>query len=455
MSSEPDKRPPAEPDPLVPGLEADGESLGEERLLTRLIGLLGRQSVRKRILAPVGFDGAILVTNLTTGIIVARALGPSGRGELAATLLVVQMAAWLFGVANGEALSFYRSRDPKSAARLLSGWVIATPPLALLGVAVTELTLPAIFAAQTSEAIDVARIYAAMIPVVSLQGIFNGMLLGDEDFFFYNVVRFLVPGLTALGYAIFWLLGSFSVELALVSNAAATVIALVAAAFRTLRQLGLARPDWVLFRKSFWYGAKAHVGSIAGLVNARLDLLIIPAFLTAASVGLYSVATNVTSITTVLVGTVALMVLPVATRAQDSARQVILTLQATMGIALTIAIPIGVLAPIALRIVYGADFESAATPLRILLPGAVLQAGIMVLWVGLLAANRPLMVSAAVMPAALLTIGGLIVFLPTGGINAAAIVTSVAYALEFALMIFLYRRTLGIAWSDYLRPQRA
>jgi enterobacterial common antigen flippase len=452
MSQEHEQQPPDPVEPLIPELEPDAESLGEARLVSRMVGLFGRDSVRKRVLAPLGFDAAILVTNLATGIIVARALGPSGRGQLAATLLIVQMAAWLFGVANGESISYHQSRHPEDGPKLLSGWLIATPPLALIGIAVSVFALPALFAAQTHEATQTAQIYSAIIPLIAFQGVFNGMLLGDEDFFFYNVARFLFPALTALGYAIFWALGSFTVEMALIANAIAVVISLGAAAVRSLRRHGLAKPDWVLFRASFWYGAKAHAGSIAGLVNARLDLLIMPAFLAAASVGLYSVATNVSSIITTLVGTVALMVLPVAVRRADSARQVILTLHATLGIAVAMAIPMAALAPFALKLIYGSEFGGAATSLRILLPGTVLQAGIMVLWSGLLAANKPLTVSVAVMPAAALTIGGLIIFLPTGGIDAAAIVTSVAYASEFALMAYLYKRALGITWTHFLRP---
>lgn len=452
--TEPMRSPSQGDEPPLPDTEPDIESLGEARLVDRLVARFGSETVRKRILAPIGFDAAILATNLATGIIVARGLGPTGRGELAATLLLIQMAAWLFGVANGEAISYHQSRHPEDGAKLMSSWLIATPPLALVGIAVVELTLPAIFAAQTGHAIELARIYALTIPLISFAGVFNGFLLGDEDFLFYNITRFVLPAIIAACYAGLWAFGVFTVELALFSNIFATLVAIACAAFRTLGRYGLARPDWPLFRTSFWYGAKAHAGGIAGLVNARLDLLVMPAFLSAASVGLYSVATNVTSIITTLVGTVALMVLPVAVRRRDSARQVILTLHATLGVAIAIAIPMTILAPFAIRIVYGGEFVASATSLRILLPGTVLQAGTLVLWSGMLAANKPLTVSLAVMPAAVLTVVGLIIFLPSGGIDAAAIVTSVAYAFEFALLAILYRRTMGISWSHFLRPPR-
>jgi O-antigen/teichoic acid export membrane protein len=445
---------PAEAEPLLPEAEADVESLGEERLVGRLLALFTHDAVRKRVLAPIGFDAAILATNLATGIIVARGLGPSGRGELSATLLLIQMAAWLFGVANGEAISFHQSKHPEDGPKLMSSWLIATPPLALVGIGVVELALPAIFAAQTHHATELARIYAITIPLISFSAVFNGFLLGDEDFLYYNVTRFLMPAITAVCYAVFWALGVFTVELALFSNIFATVVMIGVAAYRTVGRYGLSRPDWSLFRTTFWYGAKAHAGAIAGLVNARLDLLIMPAFLAASSVGLYSVATNVTSIITTLIGTVALMVLPVAVRRTDSARQVILTLHATFAVAISLAIPLAILAPFALRLIYGGEFDGATASLRILLPGTVLQAGIMVLWTGMLAANKPLTVSLAVMPAAVMTVVGLIIFLPTGGIDAAAIVTSVVYAFEFTLLVILYRRTMGMRWSHFLRPPR-
>jgi O-antigen/teichoic acid export membrane protein len=198
------------------------------------------------------------------------------------------------------------------------------------------------------------------------------------------------------------------------------------------------------------------MGSIAGLVNARLDLLIVPAFLGAASVGLYSVATNVTSIIITLTATIATIVMPVAARrTRQSPRTVVRTLQVVLLIGVVIAIPLAVLANIALSVVYGADFEGAATALRILLPGVVLDAAAMVLWSGLIAANRPLLSSVAAVPAAILTVVGLIIFLKDGGIDAAAIVSTCAYTVVFVISLFLYRHVAELRWRDFLDPPPA
>ena len=417
----------------------------------RLTALLRRPSVRQRLLKPLGFDSLILVANLLTGVIVARSLGTSGRGELAATLLIAQMAAWVFSMGSGEAIAFHQSRNPEDADRLMSSWLLFTLPFSFIGLLVAELVLPTLFSAQTQDAVDLARLYVFTIFAISIQGIFSGLLLGEEDFTLFNLGRLIVPACSAITYALLWAFGVFSVELALAANAGAMCITLGFIGFVSLRRHRLVRPDIGLFRSNLWYGIRLHAGSAATLVGARLDLLILPAFLSAASVGLYSVATNVSSILPVSTGAVALMVLPVAARQRGSARTVIRTMQATMGLALVVAIPLAVLAPVALHLVYGPSFEAAATPLRILLIGAVLQVGAEVLWSGLLAADRPFLVTLSVLPGAVLTVVGLIIFLPIAGLTAAAIITTVTYGSEFAAMAFFYRRTLKIKWRSFIQ----
>ena len=163
-----------------------------------------------------------------------------------------------------------------------------------------------------------------------------------------------------------------------------------------------------------------------------------------------------TSIIITLTATIATIVMPVAARQEkQSPRTVIRTLQIVMLIGVAIALPLAGIANIALGIVYGADFESAATALRILLPGVVLDAAAMVLWSGLLAANRPLLSSVAAIPAALITVVGLVLFLKEGGIDVAAIVSTCAYTVVFVISVFLYKHVVKLSWRDFLTPPAA
>jgi len=54
------------------------------------------------------------------------------------------------------------------------------------------------------------------------------------------------------------------------------------------------------------------------------------------------------------------------------------------------------------------------------------------------------------MTGAILTVAGLIVFLPLGGSTAAAIVSTAAYTVVFTLALFIYQRVSGAPWGAFL-----
>jgi O-antigen/teichoic acid export membrane protein len=408
--------------------------------------------LRERVLAPISFNVLILGTNLITGIIVARTLGPAGRGEIAAILVLVFTASWIFSIGSTNTIAYRQSHRPDEAPALIGSWLAIAAVMIPLAIIATELVLPTLFGAQTSSAIALARIYVLVVGFLLLINVFNGFLLGDQDFLAYNVTRTLLPATVAVVYVALLVTGAFSVEAALWANAGATILTCGVIVARCISRHGIRPPRVDLMRATVSYGLQAHGGSLAGFVNARLDLVIIPAFLAAASVGLYSVATNVASIVGTLTGTISMFLLPVAVRRRQAApRTVIRTLHATLAIGLVIAIPMVILAEVALKLLYGSDFSGASTALRVMLPGEVLDAGSLVLWAGLLAANKPLLSSAAALPGAVLTVGGLVLFLKSGGIVAAAAITTIAYAVVFVISMFIYRHVQGLRWRDFVR----
>lgn len=432
--------------------EGQGESPETSRR-KRLASFVGSEGLRRRVLAPFSFDALILGTNLVTGIIVARALGPAGRGEIAAILTLVFTATWLFSLGSMEALSYRQSKQPRDAPQLIAMWLGVSAAMSLIAIGVAELIVPVLFSAQTDTAVDLARLYIPVVTFSLILTMFNGILLGDQDFLAYNVIRLLYPATVAVGYLGCLVAGELTVEAALIVNAAGMAIGCGAAIVRCVGRHGLARPHRALLRETLWYGVRAHGGSVAGFVNARLDLLILPAFLSAASVGLYSVATNVTSLIGTLTGTIAIFAMPVAARLQKgSARTVVRTLHATLAIGLTLGLALALLANVAVELLYGPEFGGAVTALRVMLPGEILDACSVVLWAGLLAANRPFLSSAAAGPGAILTIVGLVLFLESGGIVAAAAVTSTVHTLVFTISLLLYRGAMGLEWRDFVRP---
>jgi O-antigen/teichoic acid export membrane protein len=398
-----------------------------------------------------------LVVNLITGVLVARLLGTAGRGEIAAILTVTQMLGWLFSLGAAQAAAFHIARHPRDGGRLISTWLILLVPVALIaGVGFGELLLPILFDAQSDEALRYAQLYIFSIVAYVILDFMYGVLSGDHDFIALNVLKFAIPGSIAVFYIGLWQLGEFTVETALISNVVATVAVTIATTMRAIRRCGLHAPSLPLGRSTVSYALRAHLGNIGGFMTARLDLMIIPAFLTASAVGLYSVATNVAAIIPTITGTFALMVLPAAARAgKTSVRTVIRSLHLTLGISVAVALVIGLLANVLVTLVYGSDFSDSATALRILLPGVVIDAATAVMVSGLLADGFPARAAAAAMAGMLVTVVGLTLVLPNGGIEGAALVSTLSYTTAFVATVSIYKWSLKLAWRDFIRPPTA
>lgn len=398
-------------------------------------------------------NAVALLANLASGVLIARTLGPSGRGEIAAVLAAASVP-YLLTFGCQRAVAFHQARHPEDAGRLLTTWLLLLTPLVAVGIAALEALVPVLLAQQTPHTQMVARIWIATSVVLILSRIPMGILLGDHDFSFYYVIGCAQPVVIAVGYALIAATDSLSVTTALVVSGLTFAIGTLGSFARVLRRHGLKRPSLQLARRTGSYALRAQGGDLGSGVNARLDVLIIPAYLSAASVGFYSVATNVSWIVFSLAGALSLVVLPAAARDTRKAPQtVIASLYVTLLVALVGATTIGLLARPAVTLVYGQDFGGAVFPLRILLSAVVLYSLAQVLLAGLYGSNRPLMAAGAEGAGALVSVIGLVFVLPSRGIAGAAFVSLLSYATVLVGAVVLYRYSCVGSWAMF-RPHR-
>jgi len=410
------------------------------RALASRVQPLGREVGGDAALT-IGASAVMLVANFGTGVVLAHALGPSGRGATAAIMAAPIVIGWLFAIGSVQTLSYFHAREPGRGSELLATWLVLALPLGTIAVIAGELLLPVLFSAQSDSTLRLAREVMPLAAVILLNESLIGIVLGDQRFILFNALRAGSPAAVLAAYLIFDQAGELSVDTAVwifaIAQVSGTAILLIASALRH----GIGRPSRSLARASTWYGIKGHGISMGTFLNARLDLLIMPAFLSASSVGLYSVATNVSWIVVALSGSLWVIVVPVVARSEKSRSEVVWGfLRVSMTIGALVAGALAALAPLALRLVYGPEFVGAASALRILLPGSVLFAAAMVLISGLFAANRPFSATMAQVSGAALTVIGLLLFLDPGGIIAAAVVSSVAYSVVFVVALVLYSR---------------
>lgn len=397
-----------------------------------------------------------LVANFVGGIIAARTLAPAGRGETAAIAALTQNIGFIFALGASRAIAYRSAKDPGTAARLAATWTLFFLPLTALAVLAGELALPLLFGAQSAASVNLARVYLVTVALVFWGELTTGLLLGADDFRWLNILRFAQPTAYTIALIVLWQSGLLTVTSALVSAAGTTAAVQVIAAIRAYRVAGGFGPvDLRLGGQTLWYALRGHGDTLAGVVSTRLDLLIMPAYLAAASIGIYSVASNISLIVWSLATNFSSLVLPAAVRAgQGGARTVILSLQAVLGFAALLALGLMLIAGPALTLVYGSRFSGGVTPLRILLPGTALLAGGSVLVAGLYALNRPGIASLVQLVGFLITVVGLPIFLPRGGILAAAIVSTAAYSSVFVISLLTYKRLARVQWRTFVTVHR-
>jgi O-antigen/teichoic acid export membrane protein len=417
---------------------------------------LSREFVRVGI-HTYAFAVLTLGANFVSGVVTARALAPAGRGEAVAIAMLIQNIAFIFALGCVHAVSYRYAREPETAGALATTWTLVMIPLALLAFAVGQLALPALFGSQSHHAIELARVYLPAVALILWIELTNGLLLGAKDYRFVNAIRFAQPALFALAQVLVWRIWGLTVASSLGTWIGSMLICQCVATVRVQRNIGrFAKPDLRLGLETAWYGLRGHGAFLANNLNQRLDLLIMPAFIAAVGLGLYTVAANVSLIVSTLAFSFASIVLPAAARDPErAARTVLGSLQAALGIAAVLACTLFVLARPALEAVYGAKFAGAAPALRVLLPGTALLAGASILVAGLYAANRPSIATGVQLAGLAVTVGGLLIFLPGHGIMVAAIVSTVSYTTVFVGAVLAYKRVAGLRWRAFMTAPMA
>ena len=191
------------------------------------------------------------------------------------------------------------------------------------------------------------------------------------------------------------------------------------------------------------FGLKGQFASLGHVINARLDLFLVPAILTSQDVGYYSVATSVSVV--VLASSTALsdFIVPLVRRpGADPAAVMRSALRITALVTGVLTVILFLTAPLALRIVYGANFQPAVQVLNIVLPGVFLYGIARVALQGIYGSGRPMTATLCQLSGVLvLVVGFTAVVITGGGMLAVATVSTCSYATVF-VAVFLVR-----SWS--------
>lgn len=391
----------------------------------------------------------ILACSLGASIIIARVLGAEGLGVLAVINVTIAVALQLGCAGLPSANIYFIAQDRRELAPVWANALVfgfaAGVLLALLVGALAALR-PSLFG---SVPLRLLLIAALSIPfqLVNLLGI--NVFLGIDRIAQFNLLDALSQSFVLINVVAALLLFTAGLPLLIIFNTAASVLmcaVVIMMIGRAIKQGLDGRaflPDVGLFRRMARYGVKFHISVVAGLLIIRADLLIVNHYRSAAEAGVYAVASQIATVLLLVPGVVATLVFPRITSAPDSrgefAMKVTRHMALLMLVVCLVAAPLGFVLPI----VYGVAFADVPFQLLILLPGVFLMGleAVLVQHFNSLGVPKaiPLFWIVTLVVSVLLNV----LLVPGFGARAAAAVSTISYALIFALVAAYFRFKTG------------
>jgi O-antigen/teichoic acid export membrane protein len=392
---------------------------------------------------------AFTALGFVSGPLLARALEPAGRGDLAAILVPLFFAREI----GSFGLDVFAARE--AARRTPVGTLALSLGAVLIGIGVLVfligIPLSSVLADDRSTVHTFLLVAFATLPIVLLGILLVGISTGIERWPPVIAAR-IVPGV--LG--VLALVVLFVTDMLTVASAATVyiVIGLMTLLITVPVLRGrLLRFDPAVIKKGLPFGARAVAGTTADLANARLDQLLMITLVSPHQLGLYAVAANISGVGNVISGGISPPLL-----ARISAGEVDLApraLRTVLSLLAILSLLFALAMPVLLTLLFGSDFADAAPPAWILLAAGLPLAGAEILTGTLQGVGHPGLPSIGQGVALAITVVGLLVLLPSMGIIGAAVVSFAAYSVNFLILLVATARTCEMKISELLIPTGA
>jgi len=390
-----------------------------------------------------------------SNVVIARFLGPSGKGVLSLIMsfLAMTLMIGMFGV--DEANVYYISSKKASHKHVFVNGIFHA--IIVSGICIAAfLVFSNWFVTHPLKSIDVKYYYmvVALVPLFFVNQHAKSILLGHRAIYKYNIFVITQFVILFLGYLLLVpMYGILGGVLAIVISAA--VLAVLGLTFL----LGYGGPgmsiDFSLLKKSYSFGVRSQLGIIFSFLNQRLDLFFVNYFLNPYHVGIYAIAVAVGELPWHLPSAVATVLFPwiADMKKEDATRLTAYVLRNTIFVTFVLVVILALSGRLVISILFGSAFKESVLLLYVLLPG-ILALGITRILGGYFQGiGRPelgtLMVSFSFVETIILDL----LLIPRLGALGAAIASSISYISSSVVGLVIFSRIGRVNIVTALTPR--
>ncbi|MDD5639085.1 MAG: flippase [Candidatus Pacebacteria bacterium] len=413
-------------------------------------------SVLNNISFTLGSRIITLFFSLLVGIIVARTLGPSGKGLLAVVAMVGTVAVSL-GNLGIRAFNTYAVSNKSVEKKNIIGnsfWTgLILGVIGFVVISVLALNFPVFFR-------NIPRsyllLYLISLPFLFWSNFFSGILTGEQKFRKLNIFSIITQAINLIGVILLLLVFKLDVFYVLLWYALINIIsALLPMGFVFLKNgifLGL---NLKVLKATLNYGIRICLTGIFSLLILRIDLYMVNFFKGMAESGLYSLASTFGDIFFIVPYSIVTVMFP-KINAENRSKKESVAKYSRLSLLSVLIMAVGVLLFIKLFIglLYGQEFLPSVQPILLLLPGLIALSTSTVLSQYFLSTGYPFKLTICWFLATILNIVLNFLYIPQYGMIAAAISSTITYLLVFGFHYYFFYKETKMGFYDVFVPRK-
>jgi O-antigen/teichoic acid export membrane protein len=298
------------------------------------------------------------LANLTTGVILARVLGPADRGEIAALTAIVISTTVLTGMSFSEAFVYWLSRSKPNYRRYIGSAILIAGSLGIVGT-ISLFTLSPIMSHITQ--LGISDLWPWLLYPLTYQLAVAGVALarGVDLHNRWAIIRVSTTANYAILLIAFLLLDKLTVKTIGMASVGGQLLSLLLSLWLLRKPLRNAVANWPATQAIISYAAKLHPSAFSGLAREQFDKIILFYLVPADDLGRYVVGIALGLIPVAAAVTIDQVLFPSLVNIENPIlrRQACLMQIRMMGTlivgGLVVAIP---LTPIAVDILFGQEY---------------------------------------------------------------------------------------------------
>ena len=371
--------------------------------------------------------------NSINGLIIARMLGPAGKGDFAAVSAFFGLTLLVFEIGIGSSVVYLVSKERETRADVVRTAGAILLPLGILATLATEIVGASLQGGSSGRAtafmvLPIAILASFMLapPTSALQAL---------DLRRWNHMRLTQPLIFLILTVGAELTTTLSVTL-LVNLLSVSLILQAVWTWKVANRLQIrhGRFNTESLKPMLKFGASNMAATAPNALNSRVDQLILAVMVPASALGQYSVAVSISILATPLITAFGYVAFPSLARGESVQDTIKLVTRGSLLLSITICGVIAACGPWLVPLLLGRAYHSVTILLLILAPGAAVVAVNQVLGDVVRGLGRPGIVARCEWLGLVCTVIGLLLLVPRWGAVGAAVTSTVTYLVVFILL---------------------